>query len=64
MTLLTLFPQCQDLQVQVEAILQLLQQEPNLRSQQDGSVVQSSVRKAIAPKSINFYRSHLTYISI
>ena len=32
MTLLTLFPQCQDLQVQVEAILQLLQQEPNLRS--------------------------------
>ena len=49
MTLLTLFPQCQDLQVQVEAILQLLQQEPNLRSQQDGSVVQSSLRKAIAP---------------
>jgi replication fork clamp-binding protein CrfC len=49
MTLLTLFPQCQDLQAQVEAILQLLQQEPNLRSQQDGSVVQSSLRKAIAP---------------
>ncbi len=49
MTLPTLFPQCQDLQVQVEAILQLLQQEPTLRSQQDGSVVQSSLRKAIAP---------------
>jgi replication fork clamp-binding protein CrfC len=49
MTLLTLFPQCQDLQTQVEAILQLLQQEPTLRSQQDGSVVQSSLRKAIAP---------------
>ncbi|GBO54263.1 hypothetical protein APA_2211 [Pseudanabaena sp. lw0831] len=49
MTLLTLFPQCQDLKAQVEAILQLLQQEPNLRSQQDGSVVQSSLRKAIAP---------------
>ncbi len=49
MTLLTLFPQCQDLQVQVEAILQLLQQEPTLRSQQDSSVVQSSLRKAIAP---------------
>jgi replication fork clamp-binding protein CrfC len=49
MTLLTLFPQCQDLQAQVEAILQLLQQEPNLRSQQDSSVVQSSLRKAIAP---------------
>jgi replication fork clamp-binding protein CrfC len=49
MTLTTLFPQCQDLQAQVEAILQLLQQEPTLRSQQDGSVVQSSLRKAIAP---------------
>jgi replication fork clamp-binding protein CrfC len=49
MTLLTLFPQCQDLQAQVEAILQLLQQEPNLRSQQDGSIVQASLRKAIAP---------------
>ena len=49
MTLTTLFPQCQDLQTQVEAILQLLQQEPTLRSQQDGSVVQSSLRKAIAP---------------
>lgn len=49
MTLLTLFPQCQDLQTQVEAILQLLQQEPTLRSQQDSSVVQSSLRKAIAP---------------
>ncbi len=49
MTLPTLFPQCQDLQSQVEAILQLLQQEPTLRSQQDGSIVQSSLRKAIAP---------------
>ena len=49
MTLSTVFPQCQDLQAQVEAILQLLQQEPNLRSQQDGSIVQSSLRKAIAP---------------
>ncbi len=47
--MLTLFPQCQDLQAQVESILQLLQQEPNLRSQQDGSVVQSSLRKAISP---------------
>jgi len=49
MTLPTLFPQCQDLQSQVESILQLLQQEPTLRSQQDGSIVQSSLRKAIAP---------------
>ncbi|PZU94256.1 MAG: dynamin family protein [Pseudanabaena sp.] len=44
-----IFPQCQDLQSQVEVILQLLQQEPNLRSQQDGSIVQASLRKAIAP---------------
>ncbi|WP_190316042.1 dynamin family protein [Pseudanabaena sp. UWO310] len=49
MTLPNLFPQCQDLQSQVEAVLQLLQQEPSLRSQHDGSVVQSSLRKAIAP---------------
>ncbi len=49
MTLPSLFPQCQDLQSQVEAILQLLQQEPTLRSQVDGSIVQSSLRKAIAP---------------
>ncbi len=45
MTLPSLFPQCQDLQSQVEA---LLQQEPTLRSQIDGSIVQSSLRKAIA----------------
>ncbi|OIP70256.1 MAG: dynamin family protein [Oscillatoriales cyanobacterium CG2_30_44_21] len=44
-----IFPQCQDLQSQVEVILQLLHQEPNLRSQQDGSIVQASLRKAIAP---------------
>ncbi len=49
MTLIDNFPQCQDLQSQVESILQLLQQEPTLRSQQDGSIVQSSLRKAIAP---------------
>ncbi|MFN9650517.1 MAG: dynamin family protein, partial [Pseudanabaena sp.] len=49
MTLIDSFPQCQDLQSQVESILQLLQQETTLRSQQDGSIVQSSLRKAIAP---------------
>jgi hypothetical protein len=49
MTLPSLFPQCQDLQSQVESILQLLQQEPTLRSQIDGSIVQSSLRKAVAP---------------
>jgi len=49
MNLIDSFPQCQDLQSQVESILQLLQQETTLRSQQDGSIVQSSLRKAIAP---------------
>lgn len=49
MNLIDSFPQCQDLQSQVESILQLLQQESTLRSQQDGSIVQSSLRKAIAP---------------
>jgi len=39
MTLPSLFSQCQDLQSQVESILQLLQQEPTLRSQIDGSIV-------------------------
>ncbi|MFN9997006.1 MAG: dynamin family protein [Pseudanabaena sp.] len=49
MTLIDSFHQWQDLQSQVESILQLLQQETTLRSQQDGSIVQSSLRKAIAP---------------
>ncbi|MCY7331527.1 MAG: dynamin family protein [Pseudanabaena sp. CAN_BIN31] len=49
MALQNVFPQCQDLQAQVEAVLQLLQKEPTLRSQIDGSIVQSSLRKAIAP---------------
>jgi len=40
--------QCQDLQAQVESILQLLQQEPTLRTQ-DVSAVQASLKKAIAP---------------
>lgn len=49
MTLSTDFPQCQNLAAQVETILELLQKEPSLRSQQDGSIVLSSLRKAIAP---------------
>jgi len=44
-----MLPQCQNLQAQVETILQLLQQEPCLRSQ-DTSPVQASLRKAISPK--------------
>ncbi|MEB3178432.1 MAG: dynamin-like GTPase family protein [Nostocaceae cyanobacterium] len=47
MTLLSL--QCQSLKEQVESILQLLQQEPTLRSQ-DVTAVQTSLGKAISPK--------------
>ncbi len=42
-------PQCQNLKEQVESILQLLQQEPSLRSQ-DVTPVQTSLGKAVSPK--------------
>ncbi|MBD2387680.1 dynamin-like GTPase family protein [Cylindrospermum sp. FACHB-282] len=42
-------PQCQNLKSQVESILQLVQQEPSLRSQ-DITPVQMSLGKAISPK--------------
>ncbi|MBW4564345.1 MAG: dynamin-like GTPase family protein [Mojavia pulchra JT2-VF2] len=42
-------PQCQDLKQQVEYILQLLQQEPTLRSY-DITPVQTSLDKAISPR--------------
>lgn len=45
----SLLPQCQDLQTQVDALLRLLQQESTLRSQQDSTAIQASLRKAIAP---------------
>ncbi|BAY73654.1 hypothetical protein NIES25_00620 [Nostoc linckia NIES-25] len=41
--------QCKNLKQQVESILQLLQQEPTLRSQ-DITFVQTSLNKAISPK--------------
>jgi predicted GTPase len=41
--------QCQELQSQVESILQLIQQEPTLRSQLDSTTVLASLKKAIAP---------------
>lgn len=41
--------QCKNLKDQVESILQLLQQEPTLRSQ-DITPVQTSLSKAISPK--------------
>ena len=45
----SLIPQCQELSVQVESILQLLHQETALRSQ-DITPVQISLDKAISPK--------------
>ncbi|MDX2272217.1 MAG: dynamin-like GTPase family protein [Cyanobacteriota bacterium] len=42
-------PQCQDLSAQVESLLTLLQQESTLRSQQDTTAIQASLRKAISP---------------
>ena len=42
-------PQCQNLQLQVEGILQLLHQEPTLRVQ-DTTAVRTSLNKALAPK--------------
>ena len=45
----SLMPQCQQLQAQVESILQLLQQEAALRSQ-DITSVQISLDKAVSPK--------------
>lgn len=43
-------PQGQNLQEQVETVLQLLHQEPSMRSQQDITPIQASLRKAISPK--------------
>jgi hypothetical protein len=45
----SLIPQCQELSVQVESILQLLHQETALRSQ-DITPVKISLDKAISPK--------------
>jgi replication fork clamp-binding protein CrfC len=44
-----ILPQCDNLQAQVESILQLLQQESNLRSY-DTTAVKTSLGKAISPK--------------
>jgi replication fork clamp-binding protein CrfC len=42
-------PSCQNLHEQVDALLQLLNQEPLLRSQQNTTAIHTSLRKAIAP---------------
>ena len=44
-----MLPQCQNLQEQVQSLLELLHQEPTLRSQ-DITPVESSLRKAVSPK--------------
>lgn len=43
-------PQCADLQAQVNTLLELLQQEPSLRTQQDTTAIEASLKKAISPK--------------
>jgi replication fork clamp-binding protein CrfC len=50
MTMMELLPQCQDLQAQVNCLLDLLQQESSLRSQQDTTAIETSLRKAISPR--------------
>jgi len=47
--MIALPPSCQSLQDQVNQLLQLLSQEPTLRTQQDTTAIQASLRKAIAP---------------
>ncbi|MEM9542177.1 MAG: hypothetical protein AAGA60_22130, partial [Cyanobacteria bacterium P01_E01_bin.42] len=41
---------CANLQEHTNILLQLLQQEPDLRTQQTTTAVESSLKKAIAPK--------------
>lgn len=47
--MISLPPSCQSLQEQVSQLLQLLNQEATLRTQQDTTAIQASLRKAIAP---------------
>jgi hypothetical protein len=42
-------PHCQNLQAQVDQVLNLLQQEPSLRTQIDTTSARSALKKAIAP---------------
>ncbi|WP_017303659.1 dynamin-like GTPase family protein [Spirulina subsalsa] len=44
------YPQCANLKDQVNALLQLLQQEPHLRTQYSTREIEHSLNKAIAPK--------------
>ncbi|QHU99831.1 dynamin-like GTPase family protein [Synechocystis sp. CACIAM 05] len=43
-------PQCQNLREQVNQLIELLRQEPTLRSQQDTSIVETALGKALSPR--------------
>jgi replication fork clamp-binding protein CrfC len=43
-------PQCHSLREQVNQLIELLRQEPTLRSQQDTSVVETALGKALSPR--------------
>jgi replication fork clamp-binding protein CrfC len=45
-----LLPQCADLSSNVNHLLELLQSEPSLRSGQDTTAIETSLKKAISPK--------------
>ncbi len=45
-----LIPQCENLPTQVNDLLELLRQEPSLKTLQDTSKIEASLKKAIAPK--------------
>jgi replication fork clamp-binding protein CrfC len=45
-----LLPQCTDLSGNVNRLLELLQSEPSLRSQQDTTAIETSLKKALSPK--------------
>ncbi|GFE70113.1 dynamin-like GTPase family protein [Chroococcus sp. FPU101] len=47
---MTDFTQCADLSKNVNHLLELLQSEPSLRSQQDTTAIETSLKKAISPK--------------
>jgi hypothetical protein len=43
-------PQCTNLQAQVSSLIELVQSEPMLRAQQNTSIVETSLKKALSPK--------------
>ncbi len=45
-----MIPQCEHLPIHVNSLLELLSQEPTLRSQQDISPIEASLKKAVSPQ--------------